>query len=979
MKAILTVILCFFLELSSLFGGVGKVETPKTDGALYADDEIVSVIVELDVAGMLEGIKNSQQRKEVIDNFIGSEKYEKIKQAQESVTELIKSSIKAADFSNSFTYSFIADGFSLELPYKYVKQLEKLAGVKQVKICAAFEQPDAVNDADGDKSDLAVAGKFTGIVQAQQTGYTGKGTVVAILDTGFQLDHEAFDFEVESPRLSKQDINLMTTVKALNTIVPRWGANYYSQKIPYKWDYAEIDKTVNNEYSGHGTHVAGIVGGKSDKITGVAPDAQLLCMKVFGDEEGSLAQEHVTLAALDDAVKLNADVINMSLGSPSGQEPDNIFTWDVIRRLEKAGISVVCSAGNDSSLGKNDATAGTTTVNADLIDYGVVGSPSSYEWCMSIASSAVNSKSSTASGTISVSGVGTQEMSSFSSWGVTADMKLKPEITAPGSSILSSVPGNSYAYYSGTSMAAPYYTGSFALIKQYIDSNYPSMAKKESAEMINSILMSTATAFRGYGQSTYYSPRRQGAGLVNLDAALISKAYLTTTDNTRPKLELGEDTDNTLEMSFVVHNMSADELTYTPNFVALTDSYRKSGDTYINTLTAKKLTEKTQYTLEYIKGVNDDGTITVSAKGSTKISLKVTFKDSVIEAQKVAFKNGFFLDGFIFLESETQPTLSIPYMSFFGDWDNGNIFDNTMYDGEPSYLGKQWGLMVTDGDNYYPMGANIFEDEIEYNIDSKYCAFSKNAFGYTRMLENPYVTVSVGLLRNCKRMDYNLFTKSGFFRYCGSTMLDYCRKTINPNKSNIGVLWGGGGLINGNEYVYKVSTTPHNMSTGRTTIEFPFIVDNDAPTIESCTYEKTSDGNILKIKIHDNRYVMGFEVLSEYGDSIAKVSFKGVDPVDGTYTYEMNVSECAGDDFDAYEYDSISVYVLDYAYNETFSTIELNDKYVIEPEISFDVVPEIKSYSFTQNTPVVEIDSQKETETVGGPFSKIIDALRNIL
>ncbi|MCM1544447.1 MAG: S8 family serine peptidase [Ruminococcus sp.] len=977
MKTILTVILCFFLELSSLFGGAVKPESPSVNDSLYDENEIVNVIVELDVAGMLDGIKNSVQRKEVVENFLESEKYEKIQQAQETVTELIKSTFKAADFSNSFTYSFIADGFSLEIPFKYVDDLEQLKGVKKVSICTSFAQPDTVDEAQGAEANLATAGEFTGINEVHSSGYTGQGSVVAILDTGFQLDHEAFNFDVKSPTLSKKDINLMTTFKALNTIVPRWGVNYYSQKIPYKWDYAEIDKTVNNEYSGHGTHVAGIVGGKSEKITGVAPDAQLLCMKVFGDEQGSLAMEHVTLAALDDAVKLNADVINMSLGSPSGQDPDNIFTWDVIRRLEKAGISVICSAGNDSSLGKNDATSGSTTVNADLFDYGVVGSPSSYEWCMSIASSAVNKKTTSVDGSISVSNVGSQEMSSFSSWGVTADMKLKPEITAPGSSILSSVPGNSYEYYSGTSMAAPYYTGAFAVVEQYVKANYPSMAKKATAELINSLLMSTATAFRGYGQNTYYSPRRQGAGLVNLDAAISSKAYLTTTDGARPKLELGDGENKTYEMSFKVQNMSSDELTYTPKFVALTDSYKKSGSTYINTLTAKKLTSS-QYTVEYTSGVNDDGTVTVPAGKSAEISLKVTYSDSFLEAQKAAFKNGFFLDGFIFLESASQPTLSLPYMAFYGDWDKAMIFDNTMYDDAPSYMGKQWGLMVTDGSNYYPMGANIFEGGAEYGIDQKYCAFSKNAFGVTGMLDDPYVTVSLGLLRNCKRMDYNLFAKSGVFRYCGSTMLDYCRKTINPDKANIGILWGGGGLINGNEYVYKVSTTPSNISAGRTTIEFPFAVDNDPAVIESCSYEKTSDGNILKLKIRDNRYVMGFEVFSDYYDSIGTVSFKGIDPVDGTYTYEMNVSEVAGENFTEDEYETINIYVVDYAYNETVSSITLSNDIAetVPAEKDFKA---IKAYSFIQNAPVVEVDAESQQKSANRPFAKIIDALEKAI
>ncbi|MGN1418956.1 MAG: S8 family serine peptidase, partial [Acutalibacteraceae bacterium] len=923
MKSILTIILCFFLELSALFGGTSGTATPTdSEAALYDDNEIVSVIVELDTASLLDGIKNSSQRKQVVENFLESESYEKIVSAQETVKELIKESFSAADFENSFSYSFIADGFSLEIPYKYVDDLERIKGVKSVNICTSFAQPDDVSEADGDKANLETAGMFTGVPEAQQLGYTGKGMVVAVLDAGFELSHEAFDFQVENPRLSKKDINVMTTFKALNTIVPRWGANYYSQKIPYKWDYAEVDKSVENSNSGHGTHVAGIIAGKSETITGVAPDAQLLCMKVFGDEKNSLAKEEVTLAALDDAVKLGADIVNMSLGSASGQDPDNIFTADVIRKLEKAGIAVICSAGNEASTGRYDSTPGSTTVSADLFDYGTVGSPSSYSWCMSVASSAVYSRTSSYSEAINVPGVGSAEISSFSAWGTTADMKLKPEITAPGSNILSSVPGNSYEYYSGTSMAAPYYAGSVALIKQYISEKYPSVSKKDSSELINSILMSTATVFRGYAQPTYYSPRRQGAGLVNIQNALATKAYLTTTDNNRPKLELGEDADGTLEMSFVVHNMSSDALNYKIRLAALTDSYKISNGKYINTLTAKKLYENSQYSVEYTNGVSEDGTVRVEPNSTATVSLKITFSQSLLQSQQEAFKNGFFLDGFVFLESEEEPDLSLPYMAFYGDWETEMLFDNTMYDSEPSYLGKRWGLMVTDGKSYYPLGANAFEEEDEYGIDTKYCAYSEKALA--SKLKNPYVTASVGLLRNGKRMDFNLFSQAGIFRYCGSTLFDYTRKTYDPDKANIGKLWGGGGLINGNGYVYKVSTTPANYPGSRTTVEFPFVVDNNAAKIESCTYEKVGDDNILRIRISDNRYVMGFEVFTQNDQSVAKVSFKNIDPVDGTYEYELNVSEKAGRKFSAQSLESLKLYVLDYAYNETFGEISLS-------------------------------------------------------
>ncbi|MGN1195372.1 MAG: S8 family serine peptidase, partial [Acutalibacteraceae bacterium] len=915
-------------------------------------NEPVDVIVELETESVLDKVKTASQREKIVKSYVESESYKTLLASQKEIINLISKQFKKADFANSYSYCFVLNGFSLEIPYQYIDELEALPGVKSVHISEQFSQPQSISPDAGDL-ELDAAGLFTGVNEAQKSGYTGKGTAIAVLDTGFELSHEAFNFEVPEPKLSKSDINIITTFKALNTFIPMWGANYYSQKIPYKWDYAEIDKSVGNENSDHGTHVAGIIGGKSDTITGVAPDCQLLLMKVFGDEENSLAKEYVYLAALDDAVKLGADAVNMSLGSPCGQNPDNIFTLDVIGRLERCGIPVVCSAGNEASLGRNDAISGSETVSADLFDYGTVGSPASYEWCTAVAAVKVNSSTAYGNAAVSVSGQGSADMAEYSSWGVTADLRLKPEITTPGSNIVSSVNGGGYASMSGTSMASPYYAGALAVSLEYLEKTDSSLDKNARANLATNLLMSTAVPFGGVGKSTYYSPRRQGAGLLSLDKALNSKAYLTAADGTsRPKIDLGQDTDGTLELNFCAYNLSSEPLSYDIRTVVLTDSYTYRNGQYINTLTSRKFNEGSGYTLEYTKGVGSDGKVVIPENSKTEISVKITVSSQEREKMKEVFKNGFFIDGFVFLENEESgsPDLSIPYLAFDGDWNKAMLFDNTMYDSEPSYLGKMWGLMVTDGESYYPLGANMFEDGQQYAIDSKYCAYSVNAL--KSKLKNPTVTVSVGLLRNGKRMDYNLFSQSGVFRFCGSTLLDYCRKTYDPNKSNIGLLWGGGGgLVDGKGYVYKVSTTPANYPGKRTTIEFPFVVDNQAASVESLDYKLENGKPILNVVLHDNRYIMGFSVFDENGDKLGEVSFKDIEPDEnGNYTYSLDMSTLGSY---AAKCDSLSLYILDYAYNETTASVSLsgNDSDVgLTSQAGFD----FSGYSFKQASRVIE-------------------------
>lgn len=83
-------------------------------------------------------------------------------------------------------------------------------------------------------------------------------------------------------------------------------------------------------------------------ISGVAPQAQLVVMKVFGDNSTGAAEDDI-LAALEDCVKLGVDAVNLSLGSPAGftSRPDMLSTMNVYSNLEKADIVVAAAAGNE--------------------------------------------------------------------------------------------------------------------------------------------------------------------------------------------------------------------------------------------------------------------------------------------------------------------------------------------------------------------------------------------------------------------------------------------------------------------------------------------------------------------------------------------------------------------------------------------------------------------------------------------------------
>ncbi|MFC9246238.1 S8 family serine peptidase [Streptomyces sp. NPDC057136] len=148
---------------------------------------------------------------------------------------------------------------------------------------------------------------------------TGKGTVVAILDSGVDYTH------------------------------PDLGGGFgKGRKVVGGFDFANGDNDPMDD-NGHGTHVAGIVAGKAAEkggVTGMAPDARLLAYKVTSDDGSGYTSDIIAglEAATDPANPYPADVINMSLGGPGdGTDPLGRAATAAVR----AGVVVVAAAGND--------------------------------------------------------------------------------------------------------------------------------------------------------------------------------------------------------------------------------------------------------------------------------------------------------------------------------------------------------------------------------------------------------------------------------------------------------------------------------------------------------------------------------------------------------------------------------------------------------------------------------------------------------
>jgi minor extracellular serine protease Vpr len=219
---------------------------------------------------------------------------------------------------------------------------------------------------------------YIGAEEAHKLGFTGKGMRIGILDTGIDYTHKmlggsgvADDYKAIDPAQPSAAFPNAKVVGGLDLVGTGFNAAspIPADRLPHP-DANPLDE------AGHGSHVAGTIAGVGDGVKtydGVAPDAQLYAIKVFG-KAGSTA-DAVVIAGFEFAADPNGDlnpddqldVINMSLGGGFGQ-PQVLYT-EAVRNLSQAGTLVVASAGNSGA-----------------VDY-IVGAPSTSDDALSVAAS----------------------------------------------------------------------------------------------------------------------------------------------------------------------------------------------------------------------------------------------------------------------------------------------------------------------------------------------------------------------------------------------------------------------------------------------------------------------------------------------------------------------------------------------------------------------------------------------------------------
>ena len=495
-------------------------------------------------------------------------------------------------------------------------------------------------------------------------------------------------------------------------------------------------------------------------------------------------------------------------------------------------------------------------------------------------------------------------MSSFSSWGVTPDLRLKPEVAAPGGNIYSAVPGGTYEFMSGTSMATPQMAGVSTVVLERVQNDplFASMSAREKIDVVQNLIMGTATPVVDPLQDTgvFYSPRKQGSGLTNVLAATTSSVYPTVVgapEQSRPKADLGDGT-NGWHFDVTLHNLSGVEATYSLNTQALSEIVDGGFFTGQSSDWRGK-----GVNIAYSGAASASGegaTVTVPANGEATVGIDVTPGSEFASYVADNTPNGTFLDGFVRFTSKTasQPDLTVPYAGFYGNWGKAPIFDALASSGGAHTLAS-W---VYNGSTGQQLGYNPLvkdADRIGLPNSSKNVISRSDASGAPTVLQP-----RTGTLRSVHTIN------AAYTNAAGETVASFTRfmNWKSALDSSTGKMtWVEQGhdpmtldtrseaFKNLPDGQYKLTLSAHNdgPSQAEQSISYDFRIDTVAPVVSNLEYKGEGADTVLSFDVTDASPLAAID-LHDPADGLwfyrhVFTDAEGTVGADGTYAYHVEV------------------------------------------------------------------------------------------
>lgn len=903
------------------------------DENAFNDNDNVRIIVQLkDEPAISQTQRNIEKYAELSSNIKTNLENSVLKTQDSLQSELSRKGINI-EVINSVTVA--ANAFSTIVKGSEIEDIKNHPNVKNVFIANEYNRPE--------NPEMATSHDMIGSSYAWDTrGYKGENMLVAIIDTGIDPSHKDMNIsDGVKVKLSEKYVNALNLPGTYRTNKVPYGYNYYDKK------QIILDVTTRS----HGMHVAGTVGANGS-IKGVAPESQLLAMKVFSnDPDFASTYDDIYMKAIDDAIKLGVDVVNMSLGSSASFYQPNSAMDEMITNARNHGVIFSISAGNSAH---STNGYGNNYPNMKNPDIGMVGAPSLNKDSISVASienthSQVNyiaygengkapyslagnnslggkfkdiefinvgfgnpkdfegkdlvgkvalisrgeigftdkienaekagaavaiiynnagnelinmaypdkgtilaafigntygkelnaledKKMSFPAGLMSAPNPNAWKMASSTSWGTTPTLDMKPEITTPGGQIFSTLESDTYGVMSGTSMAAPHLSGGSALVLQYLKSEFPNMTTEKLSEFSKKVLMNTAVPALDEDKELY-SPRRQGAGLMNLENALTTPVTVVNKDDGEAKVQLRDFTNKVINMNLLATNHSDNDVSYDIEVDVIADYIYP--ELKLNLMASEPL-----------NGAMVTGNTSISlAAGQTKeISVTVDITNALIPGLETSITPNMFIEGFIRLVAPTHetvdghikelyPSLVVPYVGFYGDWygeASPRIIDGMARFGETAFFGATAGIVNQKATymGYDPVvGYTNSKDRLAISPDSK--------------LEgsNTSIVPVLSFLRNAEEIQFNVLDGSGKqirkikteswvrkqYTNTGGTWYSYVKDRGWDGKVNNKVATDG-------QYFYEIKAKPQN---GQWQVhKFPVFVDTVAPEISELKYIK---------------------------------------------------------------------------------------------------------------------------------------------
>ena len=496
------------------------------------------------------------------------------------------------------------------------------------------------------------------------------------------------------------------------------------------------------------------------------------------------------------------------------------------------------------------------------------------------------------------------EASEFSSWGVSPDLRLKPEIAAPGGNVFSSIPNGAYEQTSGTSMATPQMAGISAIVLQRVQSDplFASMSARQQADVVQNLIMGTARPLTDAAQTTgaLYSPRKQGAGLVDALAATTSSVYPTVVgaaEQSRPKADLGDGTKG-WHFDVTLHNLSGTAATYELSSQALSEIVDGG---FFTEHSSDWRGHGVEITYSGAASASAEGaTVTVPASGEATVGIDVTPGSEFASYVADNTPNGTFLDGFVRFASKTdgQPDLAVPYLGFYGDWGKAPIFDALASVGGAHTRASD----IVNGQTGASLGYNPLvkvADRTGNPNPQRYVISRSTASGAPTILEP-----RTGTLRSVHSLTSTYTNEAGETVFSVTNHQNWKSVYLTSTEENTWVeAYHESTAFDANAekfaqmpdgaYTLRIAASNDGPSRAEQSISYNFRLDTKAPVISDLVYSGKDEGFVVTFDVTDDSPLAAVD-LHDPADGLwfyrhVFTEDEGSVGADGRYTYHVEI------------------------------------------------------------------------------------------